>query len=452
MLKLITKTNLQPGLWRRFHSDQRGIIIIMFALMLPIIVAFIGLGVEVTYWFAASRDLQAAADAAALAGSYELAEGRSSSVGSVATTEAGSNGWESTGGTITIRSFDFNATYPATGNYTADQDAVEVVLTQDQNLMFAGYFMSSDITITARAVGLAVAGSSEACILALGASNQADALKVQGASTNVTMSGCAAASNSTSSASVDVTSNFTVDCVYSAGGIDGSANTTACASPGKTNQPTVADPYETAVTKPANSAFDDCDSAGDTSSSDGSNYKAPPSSDYDLDPGVYCDIDFGVNGVTLTLSAGTYYIDQGDFSVGSGGIIDGAAGVTIVFGDSTGSNDCGGLSVGGASYINMTAPITEDGEPYTGLVFYRSSDCDAAEDFSFTGTTTSTILGAVYNPSGDISITGTGAVDGTCLQLIADSVTFGGDSDIGSTCDDVDVQTITAGGVGSLVE
>ena len=442
----------QPGLLRRFSRDQRGIIIIMFALMLPIIVGFIGLGVEVVYWFSTSRDLQAAADAAALAGSYELAEGRASSVGTVTNREATSNGWASSDGTITVRSYDYNTTYPASGNYTTDQDAVEVELTQDVNLMFVGYFMTGAITINSRAVGLAVTGSSEACILALGSSNQADALKVSGASTNVTMSGCAAASNSTSGAAIDVTSNFSVDCIYSAGGIDGSATTTACASPGRTNQPTVTDPYETAVTKPADSDFDDCDSAGDTSSSDGSNYKAPPSSDYDLDPGVYCDIDFGVNTQTLTLSAGTYYIDQGDFEVGSGGIVDGTAGVTIVFGDSTGGNDCGGFKVSGASYVNLTAPVTEDGEPFTGLAIYRSSECDAAEDIQFTGTTTSTILGAVYNPSGGIKITGTGEVSGTCLQLIADDITFSGDSDIGSSCADVDVQTITAGGIGSLVE
>ena len=43
-------------------------------------------------------------------------------------------------------------------------------------------------------------------------------------------------------------------------------------------------------------------------------------------------------------------------------------------------------------------------------------------------------------------------LDGTCLQIIGNTVEFTGDSGIGSSCDDVDVQTITAGGKGSLVE
>ena len=47
----------------------------MFALMLPIMLGFIGLAVEVGYWFSKHRDLQAAADVAAFAGSYDIAEG-----------------------------------------------------------------------------------------------------------------------------------------------------------------------------------------------------------------------------------------------------------------------------------------------------------------------------------------------------------------------------------------
>ncbi len=285
---------------RRFRSDRRGLIIVMFALMLPIIVGFIGLGVEVSYWFAAKRDLQAAADAAAIAGSYELAEGRSSSVGSVATTEATSNGWDSSSGTITIRSFDFNATYPASGSYTTDQDAVEIELTQDQNLMFAGYFMSSAVTINSRAVGLAVAGSSTACVLALGSANSSKALWVSG-SAAVTMTGCSAATNSTDSAAVTTTSGLSVDCVFSAGGVSGTPTTTAY-SGAKSNQPTVTDPYEAAVTKPADSDFANCGSDG--SNGDGNSY-SDSNADETIDEGVYCGINFSSQNDTLTMTEGT---------------------------------------------------------------------------------------------------------------------------------------------------
>lgn len=441
----------KPGLRHRFARDQRGIIIIMFALMLPIIVGFIGLGVEVAYWFAAKRDLQAAADAAAIAGSYELAEGRSSSVGTVATQEATNNGWDSSSGTITIRSFDYNATYPASGSYTADQDAVEVVLTQDQNLMFAGYFLSNSVTINSRAVGLAVAGDNEACLLALGSSNAAKAMWVHG-SAAVTMTGCSAMTNSTDDAAITTTSGLSVDCVYSAGGVSGTPTTTAC-SGAKENVPASTDPYES-LTKPVASDFDSC-----------TTYNDPNNADDSITAGVYCGISFGNNNKTLTLGAGTYYLDslgnsanKGNLKMSaSGGTIDGSAGVTFVFGDSTwdgtpGTADCGGLNLTGGT-LNLTAPDASSGEPYPGIIFYRSSECDSGADIEFGGNNDSTLYGAIYSPAGEIKTSGTGAVSGTCLQFIADTIELTGTSSLGSTCDaDSGVQSVTAGGKGSLVE
>jgi hypothetical protein len=439
---LLEPSHKQPGLRRRFRRDQRGIIIIMFALMLPVIVGFIGLGVEVVYWFSASRNLQAAADAAALAGSYELAENRSGSIDTVAWREASGNGWSDVGGTLSANNPPTNAEYPA---YLANTSAVEVELTQDINLMFAGYFLSSAVTINARAVGLAVAGSSESCILALGGSNGAKSLWVAGSAT-VTMTGCTASTNSTDDAAITTTSGLSVDCVYSAGGVSGTPTTTAC-SGAKENQPTVSDPYAS-ITAPEDSDFSNCGSDG--SNGDGGSYVGP-NADSTIDPGVYCGITFSQQDKTLTLNAGTYYIDRGSLT-STGGTIDGTAGVTIVFGDSTGADNCGQVSFTGNSNVTIVAPITEDGEPFTGITFYIGSNCDPGEDIKIAGNNDSTIIGAVYNPNGSISITGTGSVGGTCLQLISDTMKITGNSDIGSDCDDVDVQTILSGGKGSLVE
>ena len=470
--RLKNPLKLRSSRWKAFTGDDKGIIIVMFALMLPLMVGFIGLGVEVAQWFGEKRNMQAAADAAAIAGAYEVNESRASQTKTIAQREAENNGWDSTSGTITVRNTQFDPTDPVsnsyTTDYTTDASAVEVVLTWTLTPMFIGYFISGDVTINARAVATIVTGSTTACILALGdpsspgGNDPADAVKVAGSAT-VTMSGCNVATNSTDDKAVNVDSGLTVDCIYSAGGIDGTANTTECASPGKTNQQTTSDPYDTAPpTKPVATDFDNCDSAGDTSSSDGANYKKPGGSGpagppYNLSPGVYCDIEFGVNGETLTLAAGTYYIDRGDFDVKGGGIINGTAGVTIVLGDSTwdgiaGNANCGAFKVAGASFVDLTAPVTADNQPFTGLAIYRNSDCDKGEKIEFTGTTTSTILGAVYNPAHEIKVTGTGALNGTCLQIIGNTIEFTGDSGIGSSCANVDVQTVSTGDKISLVE
>src|SRR3970282_1934583 len=83
------------------------------------------------------------------------------------------------------------------------------------------------------------------------------------------------------------------DCIYSAGGIQGTPTTTACASPGKSNQPPVTDPYAT-ITEP-------------TVSNCGSNsYSLTGAGNSDtISAGTYCSISVNANNGTLTLNTGT---------------------------------------------------------------------------------------------------------------------------------------------------
>lgn len=431
-----------PVLTRLAH-DRRGVIIIMFAFMLPIFLGFIGLAVEVALWYSTKRDMQGAADAAAIAAAYEIAESRASNATARGTAEAQNNGWSSGTGSITVNnsSEDVNSTFPTSGAFTADSNAVEVLVTKDVTRLFSGWFFDDNsITINGRAVATVVAGASTACVLALGSSNQQGALTVSGATNSVTMSGCTMATNSTNSKAVkNQTGTMSADCIYSAGGVQGSPTTTACSGT-RTNQPEVTDPYEEAVTKPTDADFDNCATDGGSFSQSGTET---------ISAAVYCSIRANSNGNTLTMSSGTYYIDRGDFRVTSGATVD-ASGVVIVFGDSTGGNDCGGITISGSSSVNITAPTSGN---FEGIAFYRSSSCDDNDDFNFTGSTATTIEGAVYNPSGEVSMTGSGAISGNCLQIVGDKVTFSGTGTLGSACDAFpNLPTIVAGGIGQLVE
>ena len=430
-----------PPILTGLGRDRRGVIIIMFALMLPVMLGFLGLAVEVALWYSNRRDMQGAADAAAIAAAYEIAESRTTNATARGTAEAENNGWSSSTGTIAINnsSADVNSTFPTSGAFTADSNAVEVLVTKNVTRLFSGYFFTDNtVTINGRAVATVVAGASTACVLALGSSNQQGALTVSGATNSVTMTGCTMATNSTNANAVkNQTGTMSADCIYSAGGVQGTPTTTAC-SGAKTNQPTITDPYEEAVTKPTDADFDNCAIDGGTINT---------AVDLLISDGVFCSIK--TTGGTLTMTSGTYYIDRGDFRVTGGGTVS-ASGVVIVFGDSTGSNNCGGLTISGSSNINITAPTSGN---FVGIAFYRSSSCDANDDFNFTGTTASAIEGAVYNPSGDVSMTGTGAISGSCLQVVGDKVTFSGTGTLGSACDAFPgLPTILAGGIGQLVE
>ncbi|MFQ5765083.1 MAG: pilus assembly protein TadG-related protein, partial [Rhodospirillales bacterium] len=309
--------------FKALARDRRGVIVVLFALLLPIMLGFIGIGVELGYWFMQHRDLQAAADAAAIAGSYELAEDRASSIGSIATQEAENNGWSATDGTITIRSQPFNSTFPASGAFTADNKAVEVLLTRTVGLLFSGYFLDNPVTINSRAVGLAVAGATTACVLALGngLSSGASAITASGGA-SVSMSGCTLATNSTNSAAIKLSGggSITADCVYSSGGVSGTPVTTQC-SGAKENQPAVVDPYAT-IPQPTFSA---CSNPADK-------YSLTGSSSDTLDAGtkdVYCSISSSSSG-TLELNAGTYFLDGGDFKISGSGNVESDGQVTII--------------------------------------------------------------------------------------------------------------------------
>ncbi|NQU59497.1 MAG: pilus assembly protein [Rhodospirillales bacterium] len=439
----------QKSLTRFFKkavTDQRGVIIVMFALMIPIMLGFIGLGVEVGYWYSKNRDLQAAADAAALAGGYEVYENRSTQTKTVADREAGNNGWDSTAGTSTVNNSQFNGTFPTgtyTTSYAADTAAVEVTLTETVQRMFSGWFMNGNLTLTAVAVATQSTSDTVACILALGSANGSGALNVQG-SAAVTMSGCAAASNSTNANGITTTAGLTVDCLYSAGGVSGTATTTECAS-AKTYQAATVDPYLAIVTAPVPTDFDNCGSDG--SNADGGDYVGPNADDT-INPGVYCDIKFSRQNKTLTMNAGTYYIDRGDLT-STGGTIDATAGVTIVFGDNTGAGACGQIKLTGNSNINITAPTTGN---FSGMAFYSSYTCDPNKEYDITGNNNSTIVGAMYNPNGEIELGGNGTVSGTCLQLISDTIKITGNGSIGSACDTAGTTSVSTGTIVSLVE
>ena len=62
-------------LFKRFGAQAKGNVAMIFALALPLVVGGAGFGVETTYWYYRSVELQAAADAAAHAGAIERRAG-----------------------------------------------------------------------------------------------------------------------------------------------------------------------------------------------------------------------------------------------------------------------------------------------------------------------------------------------------------------------------------------
>src|SRR5258708_24188753 len=59
----------------RFRRDQSGSYLVIFAIMMPVLIGLVGLGVDYGVWMNASQKMQAAADPAAFSAAALLAGG-----------------------------------------------------------------------------------------------------------------------------------------------------------------------------------------------------------------------------------------------------------------------------------------------------------------------------------------------------------------------------------------
>ena len=415
--------------WDSFFRDRRGVVVIMFALMLPILVGFVALGVEMTFWFMLHRDLQSAADAAAIGASYSVkSNGSTSEVDAAALQEAVRNGLDiSDGDTITVNK------PPTSGSFTSNAYAVEVVLSRPVALLFSGVFLDNAISIDTRAVAT-LTSETEACVLALDTS-ASGTLTNQG-NADISMTGCAIAVNSSNSSALSITgsSTLTTDCVYVVGDYSVGSNatlTTECPS-AQSGALAVEDPYEDVPEPTIGGCLQ-------------TNYSISSGT---LPQGTYCR---GVNfsGTVALETGGVYVIDRGSFKVNAGATLTGTN-VTIFLTSSTGSQYAS-ATINGGAIVTLSA---NDSGDYAGLLFYQDDDTPSipTSNHTFNGGATMQLTGALYFPNGNINYTGGAALGGSCTQLIAQTITFGGDADMNIACSDSGISSIDILDTVGLVE
>jgi Flp pilus assembly protein TadG len=80
---------LSSALWR----DDSGVVLIYISLIMPILIGFTALGAEVGYWYVIKRQMQSAADSAAMSGAISLVNDGTSQYTIQADYIAGLNGF-----------------------------------------------------------------------------------------------------------------------------------------------------------------------------------------------------------------------------------------------------------------------------------------------------------------------------------------------------------------------
>src|SRR5258706_8811175 len=388
------------SLLQRFRRDQSGSYIIVVALAMPVLVGFAGLGTEVGWWLYSHKNMQSAADSAAVsaatAGSNLNAE-----AGTVTALYGFTNG--TTHVTVTVNQ------PPSTGNYTSSPQAVEVIISQPQPRLLSALFGTDPVPIKARAVALPNAGTG--CVLALDPT-ASSAVKVSGAN-QLNLINCNLYSDSNASPSLNVSGSATVSAnqVGVVGEISGASNITATNGI-RTGMRPIVDPYAN-VSPPSEPS---CSNTKITVNSNGKNTS--------LSPGCYSGSITVNAGATLNLSPGIYYLDGANLSVAGNATITGA-GVTLVF---TGSGSSWGTaSIGSNAIVSLTAPTSGATQ---GIVMYGDRNMPVGTTFNLTGGGTQNFGGAIYLPKASLNFSGGDGTTTSCTKIIADTIAFTGSSNL----------------------
>jgi len=407
----------------RVLDDTGGAAAVVMALSMPVTIGGLGLGAEAGYWYFNQRKVQNGADIAAYAGAVALRSGRTATeIDAAALEGANDTGFLAGRGVITTNS------PPLTGAFAGDAQAVEVVLREDLPRMFTAIYSDGDVPVTGRSVAQITAGS-QTCVLALDPSASGAVTFIGNSGTLLV--GCSVHSNSLADDSVIVTGSAAVEtpCVSAGGRVnaDNGLLMTVCSSPYE-NADVVPDPYAD-VPDPTDILAEGCQPS----------FNSKPNSTVNLTPGRYCN-NFNIKG-TVNLAPGTYVLDGADLAVNSTANLIGP-GVTFYL--TNGAE----VKMNGTAEAQLEAPTSGD---YSGVLMFVDRN-EPYRTHTINGNNASKVNGAIYTASGNVQFLGGSTVAGGCTQVVARTITFSGNAQVGVDCTTSGVRDIRTARLIKLVE
>ena len=432
---------------RTFLGNERGVVAIMVAIALPVLVGTAAIAVDLGYIMSIRAQLQAAADSAALAAASRLnspAQARNLALQyATRNMPVARHGNVLALADVVLGSWNSTTRVFTPGGGTTDAIRVSARRSQTNgnavNLFFAPILGIDTTDITASATAVRASGGN-ACVLALDPSARGSLQAAGSAST--TFNGCNVAVNSSDSQALQVrgTAALTANCASVVGGtaVTGSATLNLTCAAAATGISPIADPYAS-LPSPATGACDQ------------NNFRVNANQTATLSPGRYC------NGLTLggnsnvTLQSGTYIIDGGRLTINGGAVVQEVAGGTGITFILTNSDDgpAATVTINGGAIATLAAPTTGT---YEGILFFQDERSVSSTRNSFLGGSTTNFTGALYFPGQEVRFTGGNTTGGaTCTQIVANVISFTGNSVINSTCNGTGVTPISVPGTLRLV-
>jgi Flp pilus assembly protein TadG len=396
------------SLWR----DRRGNALVIAAASLPLVLGSAGLASDTIEWALWKRQLQRAADSAALAGVYAKVE--SQSYTAAITTDLARNNH------VGITTVVTPSNPPSTGAYTSDNMAVRVSLAVQKRLSFSSLFLTAAPTIRATATATIVPAG-KYCVVSL-ENTSVTGINATG-STDVNM-GCGMITNSVSlnAAVATGSSEVIASPIAAVGGIPASTHW----GPGTVLQPFTiaqADPFGAVNPPTGQSCNGNTNIANNSSQTLGTDVNS-----------ITCVGSLSIAG-TATLH-GTIYVDGGGVTIGTqANVTCDQCTIVLTNHDNSPTATIGNFEITGSPQMHMVAPQTG---PYKGLLVYQDrraldGTTNNRQD-KLRGSSSSYFEGAFYFPKQELEFTGATGMNTNCLQLVGRRVKFSGNSAINNTC------------------
>ncbi|WP_265563516.1 Tad domain-containing protein [Sphingomicrobium arenosum] len=423
-------------LLNKMWNDERGNVLVVMGATLPLFVGAAGLATDTIQWTLWKRQLQRAADSAAIAGVYERVQYKNDldKVKAAVTKDLALN--HHTG-------IALSSGFPQTSLVADSTDGtqtlrVKVALQVARPLSFSGMFMSAAPAIYAESTAASVPGTDDYCVISLEDTSN----------TGITGSGnagvemdCGMITNSSAANSAIAKGNVTMKAsvIASVGGIEKSDNWVV----------EKYDPYVSKMTDPYASLSPDPSVMDCTSTKvvvrGGPNETistAPTiTADYDFDASYAANGNKSINcfsgidvasNTTVNLPAGVYYIDGGNVNIQ--GTLTGTD-VTIVLTNRNTSSTAtiGTFDMNAQAKMTLSAPTTGT---WAGMAIYqdrRAVNQPKQNPNKINGGSTGIIEGVLYFPNQGLAYNGDGTSDFVCTRIVSRRVTFSGNNTTGNT-------------------
>ncbi|HEV2865941.1 MAG TPA: pilus assembly protein TadG-related protein [Allosphingosinicella sp.] len=412
--------SMQPLKWlKRLARNESGNALVVCAATLPLVIGAAAIGVDTIQVSLARRQLQRAADSAAIAGAYAVLQSQSAAT-SVTHDLALNND-------VTLSGSPVIENAPTAGPLAGNNRAVRVVLTAQRSVPFISFFMGSTMTVRVEATAAAVF-SGQYCMVALENTN-VTAISFSG-STFVNL-GCGVVSNSTAATAVTAggSSAIVASPVAAVGGVPSSSSyangTTLLPYSPPTPDPYASIPDPTVPSGCNNSKLNVQPGAGKDVTITAAD--AVPGM-----PGVFCWRGADIGGTISFPANSTVIIDGGKLDFGAQADVR-ASGITFVLTSRTAATDPTSIAqveMHGNAVLNITAP---DSGTYKGLLMYQDRRTVYGSS-TINGNSATTYRGGFYFPNRQLLFNGNTGMHTECLQLVARRLVFSGNSTVQNTC------------------